>query len=261
MRSIEPGLAAPSGRHRRRRSRGAPRAHRVAVRWPASWPRPRWHAARHRCQEPVARRGLLRLHGRCGRGRRSSTSSSTTRPTPRSTAWRSRPGACSARRRACSGRCRPWPRSPPSRCWPPSAPSWPGARSASSPRSSWPATAASSPTASRSGATPSRCCSPRWPASAFAVDVRRPSNRALVGWVLASLALTYSNLAAATLIVSQLLTLFVLPAERRLWKRRLVAGGAARRAHAARRAADHDPQRGRALRVGHRHVLGRGRWS
>jgi mannosyltransferase len=61
----------------------------------------------------------------------------------------------------------------------------------------------------------------------LAVDVRRPSNAALVGWVLASLALTYSNLAAATLIVSQLLTLFALPAERRLWKRRLVAGGVA----------------------------------
>lgn len=62
---------------------------------------------------------------------------------------------------------------------------------------------------------------------ALAIDVRRPSNRALVGWVLASLALTYSNLAAATLIVSQLLTLFALPAAQRLWKRRLAAAGVA----------------------------------
>jgi len=62
---------------------------------------------------------------------------------------------------------------------------------------------------------------------ALAIDVRKPSNLALAGWVLALLALTYSNLAAATLIVSQVAALFALPPERREWRRRLIGAGVA----------------------------------
>ncbi len=61
-------------------------------------------------------------------------------------------------------------------------------------------------------------------ALAFTLDVRRPSNRLLVGWVVASLLLTYSNLFAVTLVVAQLASLFALPSGHRDWRRRGAAG-------------------------------------
>jgi hypothetical protein len=59
----------------------------------------------------------------------------------------------------------------------------------------------------------------------LALDVRRPRTSMLVGWVAASLLLTYSNLLAVTLIVCQVASLFALPPDQRQWKRRLLAGG------------------------------------
>ena len=56
-------------------------------------------------------------------------------------------------------------------------------------------------------------------------DVRRPSNRLLVGWVVASLMLTYTNLVAAALVVCQVASLVALPASERQWRRRLTGAG------------------------------------
>ena len=58
---------------------------------------------------------------------------------------------------------------------------------------------------------------------ALALDVRRPSRRALVGFVLASLALTYSNVMAVTLVLCMIASLFALPAGQRFWFRRGLA--------------------------------------
>jgi hypothetical protein len=60
---------------------------------------------------------------------------------------------------------------------------------------------------------------------AFAIEVRRPSNRALVGFVLASLALTNLNVVAITAPLSMVVSLFALPADARLWRRRGTALG------------------------------------
>jgi hypothetical protein len=60
-------------------------------------------------------------------------------------------------------------------------------------------------------------------ALAFTLDVRRPSRGALVGFVVASLALVSMNLVAITVIVSMTASLVALPAAQRLWRRRVIA--------------------------------------
>jgi hypothetical protein len=63
-------------------------------------------------------------------------------------------------------------------------------------------------------------------ALAFAIEVRRPSNRALVGFVVASFALTSTNVVAITVVVCMVASLVALPAELRQWRRRGIALGA-----------------------------------
>ena len=62
-------------------------------------------------------------------------------------------------------------------------------------------------------------------ALAFSIEVRRPSNRALVGFVVASFALTSTNVVAITVVVCMVASLVALPAAQRQWRRRGIALG------------------------------------
>ena len=169
----------------------------------------------------LAGRGLLGLNGASPLGFAVSTHVRA-RIERRPALHGSRRGAFSAHPRR-SSECRPrWPRSQPSAPWRCSPPSWRTATLRSSPPSCLLVTGACSLTASRSVPMPSRCCS-RPSRAPLALDVRHPSRRALAGFVLASLALTYSNVMAVTLVLCMIASLFALPAGQRFWFRRGLA--------------------------------------